>query len=73
MKKNSTKNMMLYHLKDIKVRIEQKSIHNMKLQFENKYASRSPERILCLYSVRLVISKIVFPIFPFFPLRRCKS
>ena len=49
---------MLRHLKDIKAKIEQKSIHNMKLPFEgpfkNKYAGRSPERILCLYSVRLV-------------------
>ena len=58
MKQNSTKNMMLRHLKDIKAKIEQKSIHNMKLPFEgpfkNKYAGRSPERILCLYSVRLV-------------------
>ena len=49
---------MLRHLKDIKAKIEQKSIHNMKLPFEgpfkNKYAGRSPERILCLNSVRLV-------------------
>ena len=59
MKQNSTKNMMLRHLKDIKATIEQKSIHNMKLSFEgpfkDKYAGRSPERILCLYSVRLVL------------------
>ena len=58
MKQNSTKNMMLRHLKVIKAKIEQKSIHIMKLPFEgpfkNKYAGRSPERILCLYSVRLV-------------------
>ena len=58
MKQNSTKNMILSHLKDTKAKIEQKSIHNMKLPFEgpfkNKYAGRSPERILCLYSVRLV-------------------
>ena len=58
MKQNSTKNMMLRHLKDITAKIEQKSIHNMKLPFKgplkNKYAGRSPERILCLYSVRLV-------------------
>ena len=33
MKQNSTKNMMLRHLKVIKAEIEQKSIHNMKLQF----------------------------------------
>ena len=58
MKQNSTKYMMLRHLKVIKAKIEQKSIHIMKLPFEgpfkNKYAGRSPERILCLYSVRLV-------------------
>ena len=52
MKQNSTKNMVLRHLKDIKAKIEQKSIHNMKLPFEgpfnDKYAGRSPERILCL-------------------------
>ena len=49
---------MLRHLKDIKTKIEQKNIHNMKLPFEgpfkNKYAGRSLERILCLNSVRLV-------------------
>ena len=49
MKQNSTKNMVLRHLKDIKAKIEQKSIHNMKLPFEgpfkNKYAGGSPERI----------------------------
>ena len=54
----STKNMILSHLKDIKAEIEQKSINNIKLPFEgpfkDKYAGRSPERILCLYSVRLV-------------------
>ena len=33
MKQNSTKNMMLRHLKVIKAKIEQKSIHNMKLSF----------------------------------------
>ena len=31
MKHNSTKNMILSHLKDIKAKIEQKSISNMKL------------------------------------------
>ena len=50
---------MLRHLKDNKAKIEQKSIYTMKLLFEgpfkDKYASRSPERILCLNSVRLVI------------------
>ena len=44
MKQNSTENMILCHLKDIKAKIEQKSIHNMKLPFEgpfkNKYAGR---------------------------------
>ena len=59
MKQNSTKNMMLHHLKDIKAKIEQKSINNKKLLFEgpfkDKYAGRSPERILCLYPVRLVL------------------
>jgi len=39
-------------------KIEQKSINNIKSPFEgpfkDKYAGRSPERILCLYSVRLV-------------------
>ena len=58
MKQNSTKNMILSHLKDIKAKIEQKSINNMKLPFEGpfiyKYAGRSQERILCLNSVRLV-------------------
>ena len=53
---------MLCHLKDIPAKIEQKSIHNMKLLFEglikNKYAGRSPERILCLYSVRLVFLRL---------------
>ena len=50
--------MVLRHLKDIKAKIEQKSINNIKLLFEgpfyDKYAGRSPERIFCLYSVRLV-------------------
>ena len=58
MNQNSTKNLILIHLEDIKAKIEQKSIHKMKLPFEepfkNKYAGRSPERILCLNSVRLV-------------------
>ena len=58
MKQNSTKNMIIRHLKDIKAKIEQKSINNIKLPFEgpfnDKYAGRSPERILCLNSVRLV-------------------
>ena len=58
MKQYSTKNMILSHLKDIKAKIEQKSINNIELLFEgsfyDKYAGRSPERILCLYSVRLV-------------------
>ena len=44
MKQNSSKNMMLRQLKYIKAKIEQKSIHNMKLPFEgpfkNKYAGR---------------------------------
>ena len=61
MKQNSTKNMILSHLEDIKAKIEQKSINNIKLPFEgpfkDKYAGRSPERILCLYSVRLVLGK----------------
>ena len=60
MKQNSTGNMILRHLKDIKAKIEQKSINNVKLPFEgpshDKYAGRSPERILCLYSIRLVSS-----------------
>ena len=34
MKQNSTKNMMLRHLKDIKAEIELKNIHNMKLPFD---------------------------------------
>ena len=54
MKQNSTKNMILRHLKDIKAKFEQKSIHNMKLPFgapfKNKHAGKSPERILCLYT-----------------------
>ena len=58
MKQNSTENMILRHLKDIKAKIEQKSINNIKLPFEgpfkDNYAGRSPERILCLNSVRLV-------------------
>ena len=62
MKQNSTKNMILSHLKDIKAKIEQKSINYVKLPFEGpfneKYAGRSPERILCLYSVRLVDENI---------------
>ena len=61
--------MILRHLKDNKAKIEQKSIHNMKLPFKlpfkNKYAGRSPERILCLYSVRLVDR----PEVSFFPIR----
>ena len=59
MKQNSTMNMILSHLEDTKAKIEQKSINNIKLPFEgpfkDKYVSRSPERILCLNSVRLVI------------------
>ena len=54
MKQNSTENMVLRHLKDINAKIEQKSIHNMKLPFKGpfkkKYAGRSPERILCRVS-----------------------
>ena len=57
MKQNSTKNKILSNLEDIKAKIQQKSINNIKLPFEgpfkDKYAGRSPERILCLYSVRL--------------------
>ena len=56
--------MILSRLKDIKAKIEQKSINNIRLPFEgpfkDKYAGRSPERILCLYSVRLVIAFFVF-------------
>ena len=67
MKQNSTKNMILSHLKDIKAEIEQKSINNMKLPFEgpfkDKYAGRLPERILCLYSVRLVFPKLKLDMF----------
>ena len=52
--------MILSHLKDIKAKIEQKSINYVKLPFErpfkDKYAGRLPERILCLYSVRLVLT-----------------
>ena len=63
MKQNSTENMILRHLKDIKAKIEQKSIHTIKLPFEgpfkDKYAGKSPERILCLYSVRLVLLLLV--------------
>ena len=58
MKQNSTENMVLRHQKEIKAKIEQKSIHNVKLPFKgpfkNKYAGKSPQRILCLYSVKLV-------------------
>ena len=58
MEQNSTKNIILSHLEDIKVKIEQKSINNIKLPFEgpfnDKYAGKSPERILCLFSFRLV-------------------
>ena len=46
--------MILSHLKDIKTKIEQKSINNVKLPFErpfyDKHAGRSRERIVCLYS-----------------------
>ena len=52
MKQSSTENMILRHLKDIKAKIEQKSINNIKLPFEgpfqDKHAGRLPERILCL-------------------------
>ena len=62
MKQNSPKNMILSHLEDIKAKIEQKSIYNIKLPFEgpfkDKYAGRSPERISCLYSVRLVFRNV---------------
>ena len=54
--------MVLRHLKDIRATIEQKSINKVKLllegPFNNKYAGRSPERILCLYSIRLVIIRL---------------
>ena len=44
MKQNSTENMILRHLKDIKAKIEQKSINNIKLlvegPFSDKYAGR---------------------------------
>ena len=44
MKQNRTKNMMLRHLKDIKAKIEQKSINNIlpfEGPFKNKYAGRT--------------------------------
>ena len=37
MKQNSTKNMILNHLEDIKAEIEQKSIYNIKLPFEGPF------------------------------------
>ena len=37
MKQKSTKNMLPSHLKDIKARIEQKSINNIKLPFEGLF------------------------------------
>ena len=37
MKQNSTKNMMLPHLEDIQAKMEKKSIHNMKLPFEEPF------------------------------------
>ena len=37
MKQNSIKNMMLRHLKDIRAKIEQKSIQNMKLPFKGLF------------------------------------
>ena len=64
--------MILSHLEDIKAKIEQKSIHNIKSPFEgpfkDKYAGRSPERILRLYSVRLVFLYLVHPSLLFFAL-----
>ena len=54
MKQNSTKNMILSHLKDIKAKIEQKSIKNIKLPLEGQFNDKLSERILCLYSIRLV-------------------
>ena len=58
MKQNSTNNMVRSHLKDMKVKIRQESINNMKLPFEgpfeDKYACRTSERILCQYSVKLI-------------------
>ena len=51
--------MILSHLKDIKAEIEQMSINTIKLPFKgpfrDNYAGRSPERISCLYSFRLVL------------------
>ena len=49
--------MTLSHLKDIKAKIEQKSIPNMKLPVEGPFKSKTStraDRILCPYSVRLV-------------------
>ena len=64
--------MILSHLKDIKARIRQKGINNMKLPFEgpfeDKYAGRLPKRILCLYSVRVVFlrgGRACSPVGPF--------
>ena len=37
MKQNSINNMMLGHLKDMKAKIEQKSILNMRLTFEGPF------------------------------------
>ena len=37
MKQNSTKNMILSHLEDIKAYIQQKSINNIKLPFEGPF------------------------------------
>ena len=37
MKQNSTKNMILSHLEDIKAKIQQKSINNIKLPFEGPF------------------------------------
>ena len=42
MKQNSTKNMILRHLKDIKAKIEQKTINNVKLSFGGTPLSITP-------------------------------
>ena len=57
MKQNSTKNMILRQLKEIKAKIEQKSINNIKLSFEgtSTRADRQNASYVCTTSDMFLI------------------
>ena len=67
MKQNSTKNMIIRHLKDIKAKIEQKSINNIKLPFEGPFNDKFAGRTHLISELRQTCSisddDLLFPSF----------